>query len=137
MIVETPVVPTALDKIRESSHQFYLTGSRFFGTATEGSDWDFFVKHSEEVALDLHKWGFQLVQGPRNDNYKDKNTVVVFWHPLHRVHVQLVHDDVKKEKIQLAMRVHLKDVIFLVSSKDRAQQIWNFAFSLLESGPST
>ena len=46
--------------LNDSSYMFYLTGSRFFGTANNNSDWDFFVQDSPMLRVFLVKNGFKL-----------------------------------------------------------------------------
>lgn len=67
-----------LNKLAESKFMFYPTGSRFFGNATEESDYDFFVEDTQPVLTFLENLGFN----PLGGNYYgpdplDRNTRVV------------------------------------------------------------
>lgn len=59
-----------------SKFNFYLTGSRYFGNATEKSDWEFFVQYDKEIVKYLLDLGFK-----RNHNekaYDDKGISAVY-----------------------------------------------------------
>lgn len=79
--------------------QFFLTGSRFFGTATEDSDWDYFTEDTPEARKVLEMEGYaevyvRIVPG---------NLRSVYFHSVSRKHVQLVSNVALKTRIQNAM----------------------------------
>lgn len=82
-----------LSILRESSFEFHLTGSRFFGTATQGSDWDFFVQDSPEVQKWLISRNANQVKHPL---YETPTSVWI----LNGIHIQLVEDVQAKIKAQ-------------------------------------
>lgn len=85
---------------------FYLTGSRYAGTATDASDWDFFVAESDTATiaepLGMEKWlmdrGFTLIQDDQtavDEEYADHPYTVGVYrnrHPAGKVEVQVVTD---------------------------------------------
>lgn len=85
-----------LDAMNRSPLEFHLTGSRFFGTATTNSDWDFFVQDGPGVQDKLLWLGFMHLT---EHSYKDSNTLEV-WRYTTLVHVQVVKDATLKAKIQ-------------------------------------
>lgn len=123
---------SALDAIKNSPIEFYLTGSRFFGTATEDSDWDFFVIESflwthEEMFVNL---GFRPIQGmgryPGQDYLQDLHTI---WeHPTEHIHIQFVYNPQKKDKIQNGLK---RLEVFRNAPKDpfTIRSIWQAAYS--------
>lgn len=54
---------SALQILADSEYTFFLTGSRRFGHAASGSDWDFFVQKDGEVESWLVKHGFTRLTG--------------------------------------------------------------------------
>lgn len=64
----TTLVPhhyQVMKAMEDCDYEFFLTGSRFFGGYRDTSDYDFFVKESEEVEHFLRNMGF----------VKDKDTM--------------------------------------------------------------
>lgn len=109
-----------------SSRDYHLTGSRFFGTAREDSDWDYFVEWDKGVYHELCDFGFVL----DHESYAhDPNNVAVFVRD--DVHVQVVGNAAIKERIQYQLRP-----IFtrLNPSKENAKIIWRIAFNLYRDG---
>lgn len=91
---------TVLDSLRHSTLSFYLTGSRYFGGATDGSDWDFFCQHSEEVRNFLCSIGFYPLS---EDAYSgDMNIVEIYRYSSSEitVDVQMQKDLLKKKRAQ-------------------------------------
>jgi len=63
-----------LQAIQDSKVEFYLTGSRFFGNATNASDYDFFCQDTDEARqfLDvLRQDGFQIEKISIENRYLD------------------------------------------------------------------
>jgi hypothetical protein len=77
-------VTSIIEWIKSSPKTFAATGSRFFGGATENSDWDFFVEHDVNLYDFLISQGFadisiiqlDIVQGNTN-MYSDDSIVQV------------------------------------------------------------
>ena len=112
----------------EKSHvDFLLTGSRFFNTHNEDSDWDFFIKPTilPEILRDL---GFGIVEPMTL--YEDSNTLRVWEHWNLPIHVQVVNDvelKVKAQEILASLGADLdKDKIARTTIVHR----WNIAMDL-------
>jgi len=127
MIVNAELLPIAL--IVNSKFEFYLTGSRYFGTEKEGSDYDFFVLDSVELRDFLENNGFRKV---KETGYKDTNTVNVYIHDEYRIHIQIVVDVKKKLEIQKILTTAYNNGI--LNQKDlKSKHIWNLAYLLYYS----
>ena len=140
--------PTVLERMGDSPFHFYLTGSRFFGTADERSDWDYFVDDSDEVRDFLQNLGFYDIsnpprsqhrgwdydEGPRIPEVYDlkdvQGTNAIFEHRS-GIHVQLVQDASHKNQIQ----VLLKGRGFPWGCKDKyiLRKIWNLMFHVFSA----
>lgn len=111
---------TLLEKLPE---RFYLTGSRFFGTQGQNSDWDYFTENSDEVFLKLKDLGFVKISAR---TYGDANSArVMRWTAKHtklQVDVQLVHDVELKRRVQ----ERFVKIGFVPTSRDS----WDLAFAL-------
>lgn len=135
-----------LEKMDESSHQFNLTGSRFFKTDTERSDWDFFIKDSEEIRHWLTTNGFTRYTNA--SSYADDGQclcVFVFGDNAEpgdfskQIHVQLVVDENVKKQVQIKL---LELYPFYEKSrkgsfttdKEIARMIWKNAFAFFQIG---
>ena len=81
-------LPLRVMKLAEEERfKFFLTGSRYFGTYTNNSDWDFFVEFSYEVKIWLEKEGFEK---KTNTDYDDKTVIEAY--SAGGVDIQLVTD---------------------------------------------
>lgn len=111
---------------------FFLTGSRYFGTATVYSDWDYFTKDTESIRGWLSSQGFSKL--PRH-SYLDKGTVEVWHANLHgmEIDVQLCLDVMAKRVIQDLM---LKSTIFpnAVHSKLAMRALWDLLSEVYYAG---
>jgi hypothetical protein len=117
---------TTLDWIRQSPITFHLTGSRFFGTDTEESDWDFFTQDLPGTRTELHHAGFKL----DSESYpNDTNFVAVY--AKDNVHVQLVPDVRMKKCVQEQIRSLPK---LWKLDKEECQQLWYIALKLYRNG---
>ena len=85
----------ALRTLYASASEFYQTGSRFFGTHTSCSDFDFFATHTEELEDSLCSDGFVL---DKSGEYNDPSLVCVLRKG--EVHVQLVLSALVKNNVQ-------------------------------------
>ena len=114
---------------------FHLTGSRFFGTATETSDWDFFTQHCEVTKRWLSKNGFFTLTHSAN-SYNDQETkcVMRFTSGSFQIDVQLVNDVKKKVRINNAIK-HRNDFLQLMNSLDKEQRttFWDMLFFASET----
>jgi hypothetical protein len=117
-----------LEVFNKSTYQFQLTGSRFFGTNREDSDWDFFtevpkVLYPTSVFDFLEDNGFYT----RFNNHYDQDIsfVSVYEHSC-GIHVQIVKDFEQKKAAQELLyktpgaRVALRD-------KEIAKILWTMA----------
>lgn len=103
----------------------HLTGSHYFGTATPGSDVDFYAEDCAKNRAVLERLGFQQLT---HKLHPAANTTAVYWRGDIRVHVQLVRDAQLKERTQRLMR----DCGFgpYLKHKATAYRLWLFAYSL-------
>lgn len=108
--------------------KFYLTGSRFFGTTRENSDWDFFIEADGQGNINkfLESLGFCRIT---NSEYKDASVSSVYLGYLcgAQVHVQLVYPNQMKEKIQsqeTLFRLYNMGVLFPFYNKGMMRTIW-------------
>ena len=120
---------TTLIELALMNERFYLTGSRFFGTATVHSDYDFFTQDSDMVRYRLRTLGFAVLPISESE-YKDVNTVLVMrkmfpgsdiW-----IDVQLQKDAILKNFVQnqLYEILHYDN-----ASKARRTEIWNMLYA--------
>ena len=84
-------------------HTFYLTGSRFFGTNTLESDWDFFCGDGWVAQFSLQQaltsWGFERIT--QDPNYRDPWIKELWIHRKGRIHIQIL----PTEKVQPKLRI--------------------------------
>ena len=124
---------SALDIIRNLPYEFYPTGSRFFGEATEQSDYDYYTLSTSQVRKDLKKAGFIEQYDENAYNLHDEEVVVV----LHKenVDVQLVQDLARRHlAIQAMSDPYVKSYLYSIDKSVR-KYIWravNSAISLAE-----
>ena len=119
-----------LNKLRMSSHKFFLTGSRFFGNVHEGSDWDFFAQDSQELRIFVRDLG--LHHDSEAEEYFDSQCVKVYRNFNERIDIQLVRDCKRKELAQEMIR-YLPDQFEANSwMKDKrcAREIWSWAYAV-------
>lgn len=112
--------------MRQSSLMFYPTGSRYFETATESSDWDYFVQDSPETNKFLEKYGFEL----ESESYK-ADPVIVAVYKLYDIHIQVVKNAVAKQRIQWDL---LPVFAKLKPNKELAKFLWSWATKLYWDG---
>lgn len=110
--------------LSESQFRFYLTGSRYFGSTTSTSDWDFFVADTPEVTNWLTNNGFSLVEGAYNN---DPNITTVY--AKDDYHIQLVADVKNKLYSQIAIAEFLSSA-GLKPNKALLKALWAFASKL-------
>ena len=113
---------SAIDIIGTSPFEFQLTGSRYFGTAKNGSDFDFFTKEVEGVEIFLAQNGF--VNQP-NDYRNDPHTVRVY--KKGEVHVQIVN----RFQLKLAAQFALTPILVNNWDKDTLKVLWKMMLDTL------
>jgi hypothetical protein len=105
----------------------YLTGSRFFGNVSPGSDWDFFCQDSEDNRNTLKSLGFkkQIL------SYPDTNTNEVWRHTHYPIHVQLEKDVNLKATVQQVIARFPPSMLmaFLQSPKVERHEWWNYFYA--------
>jgi hypothetical protein len=117
-----------LTQLENSPFHFVLTGSHFFGNATEDSDYDFFVQEDKEgkLANFLQSLNFNQL----SMSYTDMITTAVWcWRKHQRqIHVQVVTNVNVKMKAQTILK---KTVYMPIFTKTIRAQIWNAVISAL------
>lgn len=121
-----PILPV-VDFMTNTSHVFYLTGSRFFGTAKSESDWDFFAPYTQGICNALKKLGFfELTHS--SSSYNDQDTRAVFRYVSCdiSIDVQLVNDAPRKQRIQEIIKHHpgFRDLMTKMP-KEKRTTFWN------------
>lgn len=116
-----------VDFMTNSTVQFHLTGSRFFGTAKPGSDWDFFAEYNPNHVNALLTLGFiQLTSS--TSSYNDQDTRAVFRYTSSKINidVQLVNDAARKQRIQEIIKHHpgFRDLMTKMP-KEKRTAFWN------------
>lgn len=111
-----------LDILHKSTFKFHLTGSRYFGTAHNGSDTDFFVQDSPEVRKFLEENGFKTIPG----KYRDTQTTDVF--KRESIDIQVVKDYSLKLKAQELILFMCANKHFKWPYKNERCKLWNCAF---------
>jgi hypothetical protein len=115
-------------------HKFHLTGSRFFGTAKENSDWDFFTEHSISVRSYLFDMGFAtLTESCRSYNDQETRSVMRFIDSRIQIDVQLVNDVKKKVRVNNAIK-HRPDFLRLMNSLSKNDRTAFWDMLLFASG---
>lgn len=118
--------PKTVQLLQNSHFQFFLTGSRYFGTHTEKSDWDFFVERNPGLEEWLQQNGFHV----ESVSY-DKDPVITQVWKKDEVHIQVVI--CAKAKMQVQRRL---EWIFVrhKPSKDEAKLLWALGMTLYRDG---
>lgn len=124
----------AMAALQASDFTFYLTGSRYFDYAVDGSDWDFFVQKpltlSNALIRLLEDSGFQEMSAPM-DVYKDVNTFRVYWHPGEQIHVQIVQDATMKVRVQEILKgSEACHFVVCNGSKITQRHMWDLMFKI-------
>lgn len=139
MIQDNNKLPRELFTLNSSKFEFHLTGSRYFGTANEYSDWDFFVQDSEEVRQFLLNNGFQYNEKElKEPAYSDENTARVFSNTLlnsQQIDIQLQYDVERRVKAQLILEqlVNFKQFKYEIKNLLLTRVGWELAYKLVRS----
>lgn len=123
-----------LSKMRESEFEFHLTGSRYFNTHNQGSDYDFFAQDGKDVRGFLRDLGFEVpgvdFMGEEQE-YHDDNIAIVFRHLAAGVDVQLQRNLEKKFRAQILLLS--LGVFYNRMSKVSQRNYWNRAYNALNN----
>ena len=109
---------------------FYLTGSRFFGTSRQDSDYDFFTACDADTIRHLLDMGFVILS---RHNYIDSNTLFVLRYISEnlQVDVQIESDVLKKNRAQSIIK-RCGQLAAGKLSDAGVKAIWNEVYSLLD-----
>lgn len=121
---------STLELMEKSEFNFHLTGSRFFGTATEKSDYDFFIEDSEAVRTQLIKWRFYIES--TGITYADTQTIRIYKHP-DNIHIQLVRNVPLKEKAQSILKDFYRKGNNYRMTKPQLRRIWDLVFDIIKN----
>jgi hypothetical protein len=126
MLHNFPISDNVLHQLHASKFDFYLTGSRFFGSANETSDYDFFTPTTSVVDF-LSSLGFNVVCG---EYAGDPNCLCVYRYKNDKVQIdiQLVRDLQLKQKVQSLIKEHN---LLLGHDKYEAKIVWTTAFYIV------
>lgn len=117
---------TALIHVENSPFIFHLTGSRYFGTSTPESDFDFFIEWTEGLEPWLISHGFKL----DSQTYSgDPSFVKVY--KSENVDIQIVDNAKIKEQIQRRLFPLFKE---LTPNKELAKKLWHLCYHLYNDG---
>lgn len=116
-------------------HLFFLTGSRFFGTHTENSDFDFFAHYNIGLIVSLESFGFSRVTDPHSlsMSYINAEQGIVTVFVLDNCHIQLVKDVEQKKEIQKILKGNLHLIKDLLTNKKQAKMLWSFTYNVYNS----
>jgi len=129
-----------------SQFRFGLTGSRFFGHANSGSDYDFYTDNTQEVKDFLTGLGFQKCEFSHYYNSmtwekekcqhpeapRTQNIAEVWEKPNVAIHVQMVDDFDLKTDIQEVLKNYnvIRVLRNLIRNKKLLIDWWNFFYAL-------
>ena len=119
------IIPIELKHLEGAPFDLFLTGSKFFGNAKEGSDWDFYAEYSAPLEAYLKREGYIV-----SCEYEDYFTVKVLTRRAHglKIDIQLVQDVELKTKAQIMLAPYIKRV-----SKEYHKVLWDMVFKWLKS----
>lgn len=118
----------ALDFIRDHQETFYLTGSRYFGTSLDDSDWDFFVAESPALMESFRNSGLDWKL--KEAFYTDETIALVL--TCENVDVQIIKPAafLRKKKIQNQIRLLLANFPAMQNfSKNQMRLLWHILLS--------
>jgi len=124
--------------MENSPFEFYLTGSRFFGSACSDSDWDFFTERKSDL-LDLENWlksvGF-ICEANIDTDYNSTNILKIWKHGKgkEKIHVQVVENALLKVAVQNALLISGCWQEICQLSKKHRRTVWNIAYALFQAG---
>jgi hypothetical protein len=115
-----------LSILQQSNFDFFLTGSRFFGTERSDSDYDFFAKFDLSIFNFLAEQGF-IRFDKQNSPYADSN-LQSLWQK-GNIQIQLQVDADKKNKVQQWMLINGFN---FSENKTVARQQWTALYASLK-----
>ena len=134
-VTDNNTVISIIEWIKNSPKTFAATGSRFFGGATENSDWDFFVEYDECLYDFLISQGFvdistieiDIVKGNTNQ-YSDNSIVQVMEKVCTdgTVQIQLLQQGMFNLKLA-AQKFLAYTFVMQAIPKDQRKAMWNVA----------
>src|SRR5437879_3893495 len=119
-------IPRPVQDILESSHEFHLTGSRFFGRTRPRSDWDFFAQDCASIHIWLGNHGFEKVNDAAY--YPDPSLAAIYLHS-DGCHVQLVKDVTVKIAVQNLIHDHIST--YCILNRVTQRQLWRSLMPLM------
>lgn len=118
--------PVMVQKLENSSFEFFPTGSRYFGGYRPDSDWDFIAETSSEIEQFLILNGFEAIS---DEEYNGDDLIdVVYRYGI--VDVQLSR--------RLREKLHIQDILRklyphgLPSDKEAKKLLWSNTTALLK-----
>ena len=131
------VLPSVIQTLHDSKYQFVMTGSRVFGGVTPESDYDFMVKHDNDIDYFLEELLFE-----RNyqKEYRDVSTVSVYTRKslgdtVPSIDVQVL------SPVMFEVKVAVQDILLkmfrnsgLPGDKLFRRELWNIALNMYQSG---
>lgn len=138
--------------LKESDKDFFLTGSRFFGGATDKSDWDFIARQDESTETFLRGIGFKLNEDVQDyldpmtakvltkhfcfceEHYRDQdyNGRVEHSEECQKIDIQLCHDFDTKIKVRDILKESFKRN-WLPGDKYQRSDLWSMVYNLVKA----
>lgn len=129
-----PMLYQVLKAIEDSSFEFFLTGSRYFGGCHEGSDYDFFVMESTGVEEWLRAKDFRL---DTESQYVDDPTftkVLTLNLEEGSIQVQLIKpEELNRKRTVQRLLFNRYKRNGLPGDKDHKRELWHLAYSIVET----
>lgn len=129
---------TVLGFLNTRPETFHLTGSRYFGNATESSDYDYFVQFSPKLLDSLLLFGFRVLTEPyhlfpgSDTSFVDTDRLLLWDQDI--VHILRYIDDNKVQwDIQLVKDYNRRELVlrylkclswYTTLSKDQRGELW-------------
>ena len=128
-----PSLYQVLRSMEESEFEFFLTGSRFFGGAHQGSDYDFFVLLDTKVEHYLRLLDFMEDAMAQYEGDPSFVKVLTLMLTDGVIQVQLIKQEAFARK-QLVQRLLQKryGAKGLPGDKDAKRELWHLAYHVLE-----
>ena len=123
--------PAIVNRIIESDIKFYQTGSRYFGTSTDDSDWDFFADDTIDTRRWLTDHGFICLSFYADNNEYNIDPFCNAVYRQGKVDVQLVNNLDLKIKAQDLIKNKIN--VNWLRNKTIARVVWFSALSALDS----
>lgn len=134
---EPASIEELISTLRQSTHTFYLTGSRFFtppDAAKRHADWDFFTTFNGSIYTVefLRDLGFENHISASNDfGYDLDDLCTSVWRHHFGVDIQFVSDVVCKANAQEILKsMPLEAYQYFVGNKQYAKAWWNWAYTV-------